>query len=203
MSAAKEPGWIRKLWPFLIRHKRHVLVAFGVAIAGQVITSLLPLVQRAIVDDTITSQTRPAGPLIALLIGLAAVNFGFQYVRRFSGGRYGIDVQNDLRNALFERLQRLDFARHDELPTGQLVSRASSDLQLVQQLLSFMPMLTGNIVLFVLSMFFMLLMSPLLTVVSLLTVPALLVVSLRLRKKMRSEERRVGKECSDECIYRW
>jgi ATP-binding cassette subfamily B protein len=184
MSAAKEPGWIRKLWPFLIRHKRHVLVAFGVAIAGQVITSLLPLVQRAIVDDTITTQTRDAGPLIALLIGLAAVNFGFQYVRRFSGGRYGIDVQNDLRNALFERLQRLDFARHDELPTGQLVSRASSDLQLVQQLLSFMPMLTGNIVLFVLSMFFMLLMSPLLTVVSLLTVPALLVVSLRLRKKM-------------------
>jgi ATP-binding cassette subfamily B protein len=184
MSAAAEPGWIRKLWPFLKRHKRHVLIAFGVAIAGQVITSLLPLVQRAIVDDTITSDTRSAAPLIALLVGMAAVNFGFQYVRRFAGGRYGIDVQNDLRNALFERLQRLDFARHDELPTGQVVSRASADLQLVQQLLAFMPMLTGNIVLFVLSMFFMLLMSPLLTLVTLLTVPALLVVSLRLRRKM-------------------
>jgi len=55
MSAATEPGWVRKLWPFLKRHKRHVLVAFGVAIAGQVITSLLPLVQRAIIDDTITT----------------------------------------------------------------------------------------------------------------------------------------------------
>src|SRR5262245_49663975 len=184
MSERREPGWIRKLWPFLLRHKRHVLIAFGVAIAGQVLTSLLPLVQRAIVDDTIQTDTRPVAPLLALLIGLAAVNFGFQYVRRFSGGRYGIDVQNDLRNALFERLQRLDFARHDELPTGQLVSRASADLQLVQQLLSFMPMLTGNIVLFALSIFFMLLMSPTLTLVSLLTIPALLVVSLRLRRKM-------------------
>ena len=100
--------------------------------------------------------------------GLAAINFFFQYIRRYSGGRYGIDVQNDLRNALFERLQRLDFARHDELPTGQLVSRASSDLQLVQQLLQFMPMLTGNVVLLVLSLFFMLLMSPLLTLLTLL-----------------------------------
>jgi len=107
MSAATEPGWVRKLWPFLKRHKRHVLVAFGVAIAGQVITSLLPLVQRAIIDDTITTQTRPVAPLLVLLVGLAAVNFFFQYVRRYSGGRYGIDVQNDLRNALFERLQRL------------------------------------------------------------------------------------------------
>ncbi len=184
MRAGTEPGWVRKLWPYLKRHKRHVLIAFGVAIAGQVITSLLPLVQRAIVDDTITTSTRPIAPLLVLLVGLAAVNFFFQYVRRFAGGRFGIDVQNDLRNALFERLQRLDFARHDELPTGQLVSRASSDLQLVQQLLGFMPMLTGNVVLLVLSLFFMLLMSPVLTLVSLLTVPALLVVSLRLRRKM-------------------
>ena len=184
MKAATEPGWLRKLWPFLVRHKREVLIAFGVAILGQVITSIMPLIQRSIVDNTITTQTEPLAPLLVLLVGLAAVNFFFQFVRRFSGGRYGINVQNDLRNALFERLQRLDFARHDELPTGQLVSRASSDLQLVQQLLQFMPMLTGNVVLLVLSLFFMLLMSPLLTLLTFLTVPALLIVSLRLRKKM-------------------
>jgi ATP-binding cassette subfamily B protein len=184
MTDAHEPGWIRKLWPYLARHKRGVFIAFGVAIAGQVITSVLPQVQRAIVDNTITAQTEPVGPLLVLLVGLAAVNFFFQFVRRYMGGRYGIDVQTDLRNALFERLQRLDFARDDELPTGQLVSRASSDLQLVQQLLNFMPMLTGNVVLLVMSLGFMLWMSPLLTLVTFLTVPALLVVSLRLRKKM-------------------
>ena len=121
MKKPTEPGWIRKLWPFLVRHKKSVLIAFGVAILGQVITSIMPLVQRAIVDNTITTQTDPVGPLLVLLVGLAAVNFLFQYIRRYSGGRYGIDVQNDLRNALFQRLQRLDFARHDELPTGQLV----------------------------------------------------------------------------------
>src|SRR5262245_28194118 len=184
MSERREPGWIRKLWPFLLRHKRHVLIAFGVAIAGQVLTSLLPLVQRAIVDDTIQTDTRPVAPLLALLIGLAAVNFGFQYVRRFSGGRYGIDVQNDLRTALFERLQRLDFARHDELPTGQLVSRASADLTLVQMLLNFLPLLSGNLVMLVMSLVVMLWLSPPLTLVALLAVPALLEGSPQPRKTM-------------------
>jgi ATP-binding cassette subfamily B protein len=180
----RQPGWIKKLWPYLLAHKKKVFIAFGVAVAGQAITSVLPLVQRAITDNAITKQTEPIGPLLVLMIVLAAISFVFQYIRRYTGGRYGIDVQNDLRNALFERLQRLDFARHDELPTGQLVSRASADLQLIQQLLNFMPLLTGNLVLLVLSMGFMLWMSPLLTLVSLLTIPALLIVSLRLRKKM-------------------
>ena len=183
-ASQREKGWVKKLWPFLLADKRKVFVAFGVAIAGQVITSIMPLIQRAITDNAITEQTEPIGPLLVALVGLAAINFFFQYLRRYTGGRYGIDVQNDLRNALFQRLQRLDFARHDELPTGQLVSRASSDLQLVQQLLNFMPLLTGNLVLLVMSMAFMLWMSPLLTLVSFLTVPALLLVSLRLRKKM-------------------
>src|SRR6478752_3410790 len=181
MKSASEPGWLRKLWPFLVRHKKGVLVAFGVAILGQVITSILPLVQRAIVDNTITTQTEPIGPLLVLLVGLAAINFVFQYIRRYSGGRYALDVQYDLRNAIFERLQRLDFARHDELPTGQLVSRASSDLGLIQGLLSFTPIMVGNIVLVVVSLIVMVVLSPLLTLIAILCIPALLWVSLRLR----------------------
>ena len=116
-----------------------MLIAFGVAILGQVITSILPLVQRSIVDNVITTQTEPVGPLLVLLVGLAAVNFVFPYFRRYSGGRFALDVQYDLRNAIFDQLQRLDFARHDELQTGQLVSRASSDVALVQGLLQFLP----------------------------------------------------------------
>ena len=46
-------------------------------------------------------------------------------MRRYVGGRVSLDVQYDLRNAIYERLQRLDFASHDQLQTGQLVCRAS------------------------------------------------------------------------------
>ena len=100
--------------------------------------------------------SRALWPLLALLVGLGAVNFVLSYIRRFVGGRFAFDVQHDLRTTIFERVQRLDFAHHDQLPTGQLVSRASSDLALVQALLSFLPLATGNVVLLVLSLVVML-----------------------------------------------
>ena len=176
-------GWIRRLWPFLARHRRKVFIAFGVSLGHDASSrSLIPLIERAVVDNVIVEQNRALWPLLALLVGLGAVNFALSYIRRFVGGRFAFDVQHDLRTTIFERLQRLDFAHHDQLPTGQLVSRASSDLALVQALLSFLPLATGNVVLLVLSLVVMLVLSPLLTLVVLAIVPALLFVSLRLRR---------------------
>ncbi|MET0919657.1 MAG: ABC transporter ATP-binding protein, partial [Acidimicrobiia bacterium] len=60
----------------------------------------------------------------------------------------------------------------------------SSDLQLVQMLLSFLPMLSGNLIMLVMSLVVMLFLSPALTLVALVAVPALLVISLRLRTTM-------------------
>ena len=177
-------SWIRRLWPFLARHKRKVFIAFGVSLGTTLITVLIPLIERAVVDNVIVEENRALWPLLALLVGLGAVNFGLSYTRRFVGGRFAFDVQHDLRTTIFERVQRLDFAHHDQLPTGQIVSRASSDLALVQALLSFLPLATGNVVLLVLSLVVMLFLSPLLTLVVLATVPALLFVSLRLRRVM-------------------
>ncbi len=170
-----DAGWLRKLWPFLARHKRSAIIAFAVAIGATAITTVTPLIERAIIDNSVVGDA-PAGPLLVLLVGIGLVQFVLAYVRRFVGGRYALDVQHDLRLVLFEKLQHLDFARHDELPTGQLVSRASSDLQLVQMLLSFLPMLTGNVIMVILSLAVMLWLSPLLTLVALVTVPGLLFV---------------------------
>ncbi|HEX5587588.1 MAG TPA: ABC transporter ATP-binding protein [Acidimicrobiia bacterium] len=180
----RDLGWLRKLWPFLSRHKKSALIAFGVAIVGTAISTITPLISGLLIDHWVKEDTVSPGPWIALLVGLGALQFLFAYIRRFVGGRYALDVQNDIRTALFERLQRLDFARHDALPTGQLVSRASSDLTLVQMLLSFLPLLAGNVVMLVMSLAVMLWLSPPLTLVALLAVPALLVVSLKLRTKM-------------------
>jgi ATP-binding cassette subfamily B protein len=177
-------GWIRRLWPYLARHKRKVFVAFGVSIGTTLITVSIPLIERDVIDNVIIKPTDALWPLLALLIGLGVINFGLSYVRRFVGGRYAIDVQHDLRTAIFERVQTLDFARHDELPTGQLVSRASSDLALIQAMLAFLPLMTGNVILLVVSLVVMLFLSPTLTLVLLATLPALLFVSLKLRRVM-------------------
>src|SRR5207302_988768 len=84
-----------------------------------------------------------------------------------------LDVQYDIRTTIYRHLQRLDFARHDEMQTGQLVSRASSDVGLLQGLLAFLPIMSGNVLLVIGSLGVMLWYSPLLTVVSLVAVPLL------------------------------
>ena len=109
------------------------------AIGGQLITSVLPLVQAVIVDDVITDQVRPLAPWLTLMIALGLARFIFAYNRRYRGGRIALDVQHDLRTSVFRQLQQLDFARHDELQTGQLVSRASADVTLIQGFLQFLP----------------------------------------------------------------
>jgi len=181
MQARTPQGWVRRLWPFVAAYRRDALVAFGAAIAGLTAAALTPLVQRIVIDDVILARRRPLAPWLALLVAAGVFRFAVAHVRRLVGGRVALGVQFDLRNAIFERLQRLDFARHDEFQTGQLVSRASSDVGLVQGLLAFLPLFSGNLVLMVIAVVVMAALSPLLTVVALLVVPAILLVALRLR----------------------
>lgn len=181
IEPAPTGGWIRRLWPFLAVHKRDIALALGAAVVGQVANGLGPVVQKVVVDDGIVNQRRPVGPWLALLGLLAVITFVLAYVRRWVGGRVGLRVQNDLRIAIFDRLMRLDFAGHDALRTGQLVSRSSSDLGLIQGLLSFLPILLGNIVLIVLSLVAMVWLSPLLSLVMVATLPLLALAAIRLR----------------------
>jgi ATP-binding cassette subfamily B protein len=182
MSARKKKqGWIRRLVGYMKPHKKNAYIAFGVAAGGQLIQSFLPVVQKVIVDDVITTHTKPLAPWLTLMILMGVATFILAYFRRFRGGRIALDVQHDLRTSIFRQLQRLDFARHDEMQTGQLVSRASSDVQLVQGFLQFLPIGVANILLFVVSFGIMIWLSPLLSLVMLAVAPALLFTAMKLR----------------------
>ncbi|MGI8683997.1 MAG: ABC transporter transmembrane domain-containing protein, partial [Acidimicrobiales bacterium] len=180
-TAKADRGWVRLLWPYLRAHLKDVVVGFGAAVVGLTVTALTPLVQKVVVDDVVLGGRRPLAPWLTLLVLAGLAQFGAAHVRRYVGGRVALDVQHDLRNDIFARLQRLDFARHDQSHTGQLVSRATGDVMIVQGLLAFLPLMTGNVVLLVLSLVIMTILSPLLTVVALVAVPVLLVLAIRLR----------------------
>ncbi|MCU4184123.1 ABC transporter ATP-binding protein/permease [Acidiferrimicrobium sp. IK] len=178
---ARRPGWIRRMAPWLAPYRRNVVLAFGAALVGSAVTAAAPAIQRQVVDNVIIHHRSPLAPWLALLAGAAVVNFVAAYVRRFVGGRVSLDVQYDLRNAIYDQLQRLDFARHDELQTGQLVSRANSDVGLLQGLLAFLPMMSGNVLLLVVSIAVMFVLSPMLALISLAVVPVMIVTAYRMR----------------------
>ncbi|MGD0441419.1 MAG: ABC transporter ATP-binding protein [Acidimicrobiales bacterium] len=179
-----QPGWVRRLWPYLMAHRRNLKIALGGALVGSGAQAVVPLIERQIVDNVILHHRSSLGPWLALLVGLGVVTFAAAYLRRYQGGRVALDVQYDLRNAMYEHLHELDFAQHDQMPTGQLVGRANSDSTLVQGLLSFFPIMSGNILLLLASLAIMLVLSPLLALVSLVVTPTLLVVACRMRTQV-------------------
>ena len=154
------------------------------ALLATVATAVIPLVQRQIIDNVIVTHQASIWPLAGLLVVAAAVNFGGIYLRRYRGGRLSLDVQHELRTELFDSLSRLDGVRQDEMRTGQLVGRAISDLNMVQGLLSMVPVTLGNIILFVLTIGIMVVLSPVLTIVTVAVAPALWVIALASRRKL-------------------
>jgi ATP-binding cassette subfamily B protein len=167
-----------------LRYRRNVLIAFGASLAGMGIGATVPLLQRLVIDDVVLTHRRPLAPWAALLVLAAAATFGLTFARRYFGGRLAVDVQYDLRTAIFAALSKLDGARQDDLDTGQVVGRAISDLTMVQGLLQMLPNLVGNLLLFVLAFAVMLVLSPTLTLVALAVVPALWVLAARSRRRL-------------------
>jgi ATP-binding cassette subfamily B protein len=177
-------GWLRRLIGYVMRHRRDVAVAFAAAVLGAACQAGAPLLERQIVDGVIVEGNESLLPWLIALVVVAAGAFLAAHLRRYRGGKVALGVQYDLRNEMQAHLQRMDFTNLDRMPTGQLVARASSDTTLVQGLLMFIPMMSGNVLLMILSLGVMLWLSPPLALVSLIIAPALLAVSYRMRTKI-------------------
>ncbi|WP_107062835.1 ABC transporter ATP-binding protein [Streptomyces hygroscopicus] len=166
------------------RYRGDVLLALGASLAGMAVMALVPLVPKLIIDDVIVRHERSLAPWATLLIVAALVVYVLTYVRRFYGGRLALDVQHALRTDMYASITRLDGRRQDNLSTGQVIGRGTSDLQLIQGLLFMVPMLIGNILLFLVSLVVMAVLSPLLTVVALAVAPALWILASRSRTRL-------------------
>ncbi|MFJ5591367.1 ABC transporter ATP-binding protein [Streptomyces noursei] len=177
-------GWARRLSRDCWRYRKDVLLALGASLVGMGVTALVPLIPKLIIDDVVVRHDRALAPWATLLVVAAVVVYVLTYFRRFYGGRLALDVQHDLRTRMFDAIARLDGRRQDELSTGQVVGRATSDLQLIQSLLFMLPMMIGNVLLFAVSLAVMAVLSPLLTVVALAVAPALWIIARRSRARL-------------------
>jgi ATP-binding cassette subfamily B protein len=148
------------------------------------VMALVPLITKVIIDDVIGDKSRSMATWAGLLVGAALAVYGLTYVRRYYGGRLALDVQHDLRTDMYGTITRLDGRRQDELSTGQVVGRATSDLQLIQSLLFMLPMTIGNVLLFLISLVIMAWLSPPLTLVALAVAPALWFIARRSRTRL-------------------
>jgi ATP-binding cassette subfamily B protein len=177
-------GWVRRLAGFALAHRGNLVVALGAAVLGSIGQTAVPLIARQIIDNVIISRTARLWPWLGLLIAAAVATFALAYLRRYRGGQVALAVQYDLRNAMHEHLQTMDLQTLDRMSSGQLIARANSDTALAQALLTYLPLLSGNVMMMVLSLGVMVYLSPLLAVVSAIVLPCLFAVSYRMRRRM-------------------
>ncbi|MET8943948.1 ABC transporter ATP-binding protein [Streptomyces sp. NPDC004542] len=177
-------GWARRLAGYAWRYPKNVVLALGSSLAGMAVMALVPLVTKVIIDDVIGDHSRRMAPWAGVLVAAAVLVYALTYVRRYYGGRLALDVQHDLRTEMYGTITRLDGRRQDELSTGQVVGRATSDLQLVQGLLFMLPMTIGNLLLFLISLVIMAWLSLPLTLVALAVAPALGWIARRSRSRL-------------------
>ncbi|MFJ7233578.1 ABC transporter ATP-binding protein [Streptomyces tendae] len=177
-------GWVRRLAGYAWRNPKDVVLALGASLGGMAVMAFVPLITKVIIDDVIGDKTRDMAVWAGLLIGAALAVYVLTYIRRYYGGRLALDVQHDLRTDMYGTITRLDGRRQDELSTGQVVGRATSDLQLIQGLLFMLPMTIGNVLLFLISLVIMAWLSLPLTLVALAVAPALWFIARRSRTRL-------------------
>jgi ATP-binding cassette subfamily B protein len=108
------------------------------AMAVEAAEIAVPLVTKAVIDGAIAHHERGLLiPLGALAIALGAAAAGFSLVRRWVQGNAVADMEKDIRDDLYAHLQRLDPAFHDEWQSGQLLSRATTDLGSIRRFAGF------------------------------------------------------------------
>ncbi|MFE7706275.1 ABC transporter ATP-binding protein [Streptomyces sp. NPDC057486] len=134
-SAARS---LLRLWPYVKPVRIRLFGAAAVAIVASCLGLVIPLVLKWIVDGPVAHRDPGGvwlGALYLLVLGIAeALLFG---LRRWLVARPLAGVEASMRADLYRHLQRLPVAFHDRWPSGQLLSRGTTDLMLLRMFLAF------------------------------------------------------------------
>jgi ATP-binding cassette subfamily B protein len=139
-STTPRSGWrtFVRLLGFLRPYRASLIVSSLLAIGSQVAGILVPVVSGVVIDELEGDQsTQVLVVAVALIVGLGIVRAGLMVGRRLISGRQALGVEYDLRDDLYSHLLRLSFGFYDRSQTGQLMSRATIDLQSVRFFLGY------------------------------------------------------------------
>jgi ATP-binding cassette subfamily B protein len=176
----------RRLLGFLKPYRAGVAWSFVFAAGAMGMTVLIPyLTGRAI--DSVRVHSRHQLTIWAIAIGGAGVaRLGLSVARRLVAGRVSLGVELDVREALYGQLQRLELSFFDRQQTGQLMSRATVDLQAVRFFLGYGLIFIGQSALSILlAAVAMFLLRPELAALALAPVPLVVLIARSYGKRSR------------------
>lgn len=167
------PKSLRPLFPYLKKYRWGYIAGTACVFLTNGIWILFPQVIRRAVDDLTHGVTRQKLLTYALLLlGIACIKGIFQFLTRWIVIGMSRDIEFDLRNDLFEHLEGLSYSYYQRTRTGDIMARATNDLNAVRMLLGPAIMYSANTIVFTAgALIFMLAISPKLTIYAFLPLP--------------------------------
>jgi ABC-type multidrug transport system fused ATPase/permease subunit len=176
----------RRLLGFLRPYRSGVAWSFALAFGAIGATVLIPYLTGRAIDGVRSHDRHELTILVIAIAGAGVTRLGLSVARRLVAGRVSLGVERDLRNHLYQQLQRLELAFFDRQQTGQLMSRATVDLQSVRFFLGYGLIFIGQSALSIaLAAVAMFALQPGLAALALFPVPFVVLIAWRYGKRSR------------------
>ena len=174
-------GWIRRLRPVVMAHGGLLWTSVLAALVAMVAQVAVPAVISLAIDQAIIDEERPLAPYVWALVALGLARGLMALYYRYGLFRLAYDIEYDLRQLLYRHLTRLSFSFYDRVQSGQIISRANSDIRSVQMVAAFAPLMGMSLLSFVVAFAVMASIHVGLTLVAVAALPGVYIVGAKLR----------------------
>ncbi len=177
-------SWIRRALPVMRAHQKVFGTSLVLSFLGLVVAVQIPNLLNKAITNSLQHHTVALSSYVWWTVGLGIAGLVLGYVARMLLYRTAYDIEYDLRNIIYEHLTRMSFSFYDRVQSGQLISRANSDIRSVQMYMTFAPLILVQCSMAVIAFIFMLTINVPLAFVAMLTMPFVYFAGVRMRQSM-------------------
>ncbi|HKH88591.1 MAG TPA: ABC transporter transmembrane domain-containing protein [Acidimicrobiales bacterium] len=180
----RSKSWLRRAWPIAKTHQAGLLTACILSFVGLVLQVQIPNLLNKALSNSIVSHTVHLSYYVTWIIVLGVVAGGTGFISRWFLYRTAYRIEFDLRNVIYEHLTKMSFSFYDRVQSGQLISRANSDIRSVQMYMTFAPLILVQCSIALVAFGFMLSIDVPLAFIAMVTTPLVYFVGVQMRKSM-------------------
>ncbi|MEE2769400.1 MAG: ABC transporter ATP-binding protein [Actinomycetota bacterium] len=173
--------WHRRLLPLLRARRGLFSTTLVCGIVGLSIQVSVPMVLRRAIDVALDEQSGGLSNYVWVLLMMATAAFGLRFTYRYLLFKTAYLIETDLRSLIYHHLTRLPFAFYDRTASGEVISRANSDIRSIQLLLAFGPLAILSVLSSVLAFALMLSIHVWFALVAVAGMPLVYVLAQRMR----------------------
>jgi ATP-binding cassette, subfamily B, bacterial len=174
--------WLRRAWPIVKSHWRMFATSLVLSFVALVLQVQIPKLLEEAIDNSLVLHHVPLSHYVKIVFILAAIAGVAGYISRYFLMRTAYEMEFDLRNIIYSHLTKMSFPFYDRVQSGQLISRANSDIRSVQMYLTFAPSILVQCSVAVVAFAYMLSINVPLALVAMIPMPFVYLLGVQMRK---------------------